>query len=210
MHGKFFLDISTWMAVTWEKPVVHPVSLQRELGCGQTMRFFMRLSRDLLNIRDRIVWLSCDFACGIARDESHNVNTHASNVARVVKLSDPVFATALHEESHHVSTRLDYMFVFLFFCSTNFESLSRYISKRIVCLNRLLNLDVDVWVHLNCALWSLEVYETLNGALMNVMSAVHRGQDTVSKETISKSVEFSKNCNICNKKLWFVGRGILI
>lgn len=43
----------------------------------------------------------------------------------------------------------------------------------------LLNLDVDVWVHLNCALWSLEVYETLNGALMNVDVAVKRGTVTV-------------------------------
>lgn len=25
---------------------------------------------------------------------------------------------------------------------------------------RLLNVDVDRWVHLNCALWSAEVYET--------------------------------------------------
>jgi hypothetical protein len=29
-------------------------------------------------------------------------------------------------------------------------------------------MDVDKWVHLNCALWSSEVYETLNGDLMNV------------------------------------------
>ena len=33
---------------------------------------------------------------------------------------------------------------------------------------RLLNHDVDKWVHLNCALWSPEVYETQNGALMSV------------------------------------------
>lgn len=33
---------------------------------------------------------------------------------------------------------------------------------------RLLNLFVDGWVHLNCALWSLDVYELANGALMNV------------------------------------------
>uniref|UniRef100_A0A131YLZ0 Histone-lysine N-methyltransferase MLL3 n=1 Tax=Rhipicephalus appendiculatus TaxID=34631 RepID=A0A131YLZ0_RHIAP len=39
---------------------------------------------------------------------------------------------------------------------------------------RLLNLDVDLWVHLNCALWSQEVYETCDGALMNVASACRR------------------------------------
>ncbi|XP_030629549.1 histone-lysine N-methyltransferase 2C [Chanos chanos] len=41
---------------------------------------------------------------------------------------------------------------------------------------RLLNLDLDTWVHLNCALWSTEVYETQAGALINVELARQRGQ----------------------------------
>ncbi|XP_053186101.1 histone-lysine N-methyltransferase 2C isoform X3 [Scomber japonicus] len=41
---------------------------------------------------------------------------------------------------------------------------------------RLLNLDLDLWVHLNCALWSTEVYETQAGALINVELALRRGQ----------------------------------
>ncbi|XP_071184537.1 histone-lysine N-methyltransferase 2C-like isoform X1 [Salvelinus alpinus] len=40
---------------------------------------------------------------------------------------------------------------------------------------RLLNLDLDLWVHLNCALWSSEVYETQAGALINVELALRRG-----------------------------------
>ncbi|XP_052804919.1 histone-lysine N-methyltransferase 2D-like isoform X3 [Mya arenaria] len=40
---------------------------------------------------------------------------------------------------------------------------------------RLLNVDIDMWAHLNCALWSQEVYETLNGALMHVDQAYRRG-----------------------------------
>ena len=51
---------------------------------------------------------------------------------------------------------------------------------------RLLNMDTDKWVHLNCALWSSEVYETLNGALMNVDVAVKRSQD--------------EDCSLCSKK----------
>ena len=51
---------------------------------------------------------------------------------------------------------------------------------------RLLNMDTDKWVHLNCALWSAEVYETLNGALMNVDVAVNRGKN--------------QDCSLCNKK----------
>ncbi|XP_060784206.1 histone-lysine N-methyltransferase 2C isoform X2 [Neoarius graeffei] len=41
---------------------------------------------------------------------------------------------------------------------------------------RLLNLDLDTWVHLNCALWSSEVYETQAGALINVEQARQRGR----------------------------------
>lgn len=36
-------------------------------------------------------------------------------------------------------------------------------------------MDVDKYIHLNCALWSYEVYETVSGALMNVDQAVKRG-----------------------------------
>ncbi|KAF5285410.1 hypothetical protein FQA39_LY16664 [Lamprigera yunnana] len=39
---------------------------------------------------------------------------------------------------------------------------------------RLLNFDVDKWVHLNCALWSDGVYETVNGALMNLENAIQQ------------------------------------
>ncbi|XP_046637782.1 histone-lysine N-methyltransferase 2C-like isoform X5 [Daphnia pulicaria] len=37
---------------------------------------------------------------------------------------------------------------------------------------RLINYDVDRWVHLNCALWHEEVFEMVNGALMNVDTAL--------------------------------------
>ncbi len=51
---------------------------------------------------------------------------------------------------------------------------------------RLLLLDVDKWVHLNCALWSYEVYETLNGALISVDHACKRG--------------LTVDCTYCGKK----------
>ena len=50
---------------------------------------------------------------------------------------------------------------------------------------RLLNYDVNKWVHLNCALWSEEVYETQNGALVNVESALKAGANL--------------HCKICEK-----------
>ena len=37
--------------------------------------------------------------------------------------------------------------------------------------SRLLTMDVGKWCHLNCALWSNEVYETMAGALINVETA---------------------------------------
>ena len=46
---------------------------------------------------------------------------------------------------------------------------------------RLLNYDVDKWVHLNCALWSEEVYETVSGALVNVETALKNGHNFYCK-----------------------------
>lgn len=50
--------------------------------------------------------------------------------------------------------------------------------------SRLLNYDVDKWVHLNCALWSDGVYETVNGALMNLENALQQS--------------LSSACTFCN------------
>ncbi|XP_050507765.1 histone-lysine N-methyltransferase 2C-like isoform X1 [Diabrotica virgifera virgifera] len=43
---------------------------------------------------------------------------------------------------------------------------------------RLLNFEVDKWVHLNCGLWSDGVYETVNGALMNLENALQTSLTT--------------------------------
>lgn len=40
--------------------------------------------------------------------------------------------------------------------------------------SRLLPMDIGKWCHLNCALWSNEVYETMNGSLVNVEIAYKR------------------------------------
>ena len=45
---------------------------------------------------------------------------------------------------------------------------------------RLLTLGINEWVHLNCCLWSREVYETIGGALKTVGAAVKRAKLTVS------------------------------
>jgi [histone H3]-lysine4 N-trimethyltransferase MLL3 len=50
--------------------------------------------------------------------------------------------------------------------------------------SRLINYDVDKWVHLNCALWSDGVYETVNGALMNLEAALQHS--------------LNSQCTICN------------
>lgn len=51
--------------------------------------------------------------------------------------------------------------------------------------SRLLNFDVDKWVHLNCALWSDGVYETVNGALMNLENALQQS--------------FVQQCTLCQQ-----------
>lgn len=51
--------------------------------------------------------------------------------------------------------------------------------------SRLLNFDVDKWVHLNCALWSDGVYETENGSLMNLEAALQQS--------------LSSTCYVCNQ-----------
>ena len=41
---------------------------------------------------------------------------------------------------------------------------------------RLLYAHQDDWVHINCALWSAEVFEEIDGTLQHVNIAVKRGK----------------------------------
>lgn len=52
--------------------------------------------------------------------------------------------------------------------------------------SRMLSMDVDRWSHLNCALWSDGVYETMNGSLMNVDIAFKKSSNVT--------------CMVCQKK----------
>ena len=47
---------------------------------------------------------------------------------------------------------------------------------------RLLNFDVDKWVHANCALWTNEVKEHSDGALKNFLQAYKKAQQQVKKQ----------------------------
>ena len=51
---------------------------------------------------------------------------------------------------------------------------------------RLLHFRHNEWVHVNCALWSSEVYEEVDGSLQNVGEALSRGKRL--------------NCTVCSKK----------
>ncbi|XP_028896921.1 histone-lysine N-methyltransferase trr [Zeugodacus cucurbitae] len=61
--------------------------------------------------------------------------------------------------------------------------------------SRLLNFDIDKWVHLNCALWSSEVYETISGGLMNFPAALQMGlnQSCSGCQQIGATVRCFKN-----------------
>lgn len=47
---------------------------------------------------------------------------------------------------------------------------------------RLLPVDyaVDTYVHIMCAKWSSEVYQTIDGGLVNVTKAINRGKSIVN------------------------------
>ncbi len=42
---------------------------------------------------------------------------------------------------------------------------------------------VDEWIHVNCAIWSAEVYEEVSGTLRCVQTAITRGCRLVSPHT---------------------------
>ena len=57
---------------------------------------------------------------------------------------------------------------------------------------RLLHFRHNEWVHVNCALWSSEVYEEVDGSLQNVEKALTRGSKLF--------------CTLCKKKGASIGK----
>ena len=53
---------------------------------------------------------------------------------------------------------------------------------------RLLPCGMDKWVHVNCAIWSAEVYEEHSGLLGMVHTAINRGAQLVSGEMVRGEV----------------------
>ncbi|XP_014612848.1 PREDICTED: histone-lysine N-methyltransferase trithorax [Polistes canadensis] len=63
---------------------------------------------------------------------------------------------------------------------------------------RLLYCGQNEWVHANCALWSNEVFEEIDGSLQNVHSAISRGRLLRCSECGKKGASIgccAKNCN---------------
>lgn len=63
---------------------------------------------------------------------------------------------------------------------------------------RLLYIGQNEWTHVNCALWSAEVFEDDDGSLKNVHMAVLRGKRLVRQFALQKF--------LLNFQLAFVGR----
>ncbi|KAK6010871.1 F/Y-rich [Ostertagia ostertagi] len=64
---------------------------------------------------------------------------------------------------------------------------------------RLLNLSANLWVHVNCAMWSTEVFETTSGALLHVDRAIVRAAGVICHlcGRVGASVQCHKvDCNV--------------
>ena len=67
---------------------------------------------------------------------------------------------------------------------------------------RLLYCGQDDWVHVNCALWSAEVYEDTDGSLQNLKEAYSRGKMLVC-------TGFIRNREMSGNFLFFQAQGIV-
>ena len=84
---------------------------------------------------------------------------------------------------------------------------------------RLLNYEVDKWAHLNCALWSEEVYETVSGALVNTETALKNGANsycviceknyaTIKCFKIRCTNMFHLNCAVKEKSMFYKNKSM--
>lgn len=68
---------------------------------------------------------------------------------------------------------------------------------------RLLYCGHNTWVHTNCALWSAEVYEEIDGSLQNVHSAISRGRLIKCSKCGMKGATVGCNYKNCGEQYHF-------
>lgn len=68
---------------------------------------------------------------------------------------------------------------------------------------RLLYCGHNTWVHTNCALWSAEVYEEIDGSLQNVHSAISRGRLIKCSKCQMKGATVGCNFKNCGEQYHF-------
>ena len=56
----------------------------------------------------------------------------------------------------------------------------------------MLSTGQDDWAHTNCALWSAEVFEEVDGTLQNVLAAIARGRQMVRPSAANQPARSGK------------------
>ncbi|KAJ6635818.1 Histone-lysine N-methyltransferase trithorax [Pseudolycoriella hygida] len=69
--------------------------------------------------------------------------------------------------------------------------------------SRLLYCGQNCWVHTNCAMWSAEVFEEIDGSLQNVHSAISRGRSTKCSNCGSKGATVGCNVKTCGEQFHY-------
>lgn len=69
--------------------------------------------------------------------------------------------------------------------------------------SRLLYCGQNSWVHANCAMWSAEVFEEIDGSLQNVHSAISRGRMIKCSECGNKGATVGCNLRNCGEHYHF-------
>lgn len=69
--------------------------------------------------------------------------------------------------------------------------------------SRLLYCGQNSWVHINCAMWSAEVFEEIDGSLQNVQSAITRGRSIKCSKCDSRGATVGCNVRNCGEHYHF-------
>lgn len=82
------------------------------------------------------------------------------------------------------------------FCKTNGDGEATNESRMLYC-------GQNSWVHANCAMWSAEVFEEIDGSLQNVHSAISRGRMIKCSECGNKGATVGCNVRNCGEHYHF-------
>lgn len=150
---------------------------------SETFPWFQNETKACTDALEEDMYNSCNFVQGSPDDVDSDQQVPTNNIPD--DIDEPFYETIKTEDNR-----------VCMFCKNIGDGPDSKESRLIYC-------GQNLWVHINCAMWSAEVFEEMDGTLQNVQSAISRGRLIKCSKCGHKGATVGCNVRTCGEHYHF-------